>query len=91
MNKKELVTKAACKAEKSDKVTNEVLNALLATITESLEEGESVQLMGFGTFKVKNRAARMGKNPKNGELMEIPAKKVPHFAASRDLKARVDR
>ena len=82
MNKKELVARAAGKAGTTEKLTAKVLNAVFESITEALEAGDHVQLIGFGSFKVKERAARLGRNPINGEQIEIKAKKVPGFAAA---------
>lgn len=90
MNKKELAARAAGKAGTTEKLTAKVLNAVFESITEALEAGDHVQLIGFGSFKVKERAARLGRNPSNGEQIEIKAKKVPGFAAAKELKERVD-
>lgn len=86
MNKGELVAKVAEKTEKSQKVCEEVVKATIEAITESLAAGESVALVGFGTFSVSERAAREGKNPATGEKIKIPATKVPKFKAGKALK-----
>ena len=70
-------------------VAEKTVTAVLETITENLAKGEKVSLVGFGTFEVKERAARMGHNPRNGEAMEIPASKAPAFKAGKALKEAV--
>ena len=86
MNKAELIHAAAMKADVSKKDAEAVLTAALDAITEALAEGEKVQLVGFGSFEVKKRAARTGRNPKTKEAIEIPASKVPVFKAGKALK-----
>lgn len=89
MNKAELIAKTAEKAGLSKKDSEKAVNAALETITEALAEGEKVQLVGFGMFEVKARAARMGRNPKTKEQIAIPASKAPVFKAGKVLKATV--
>ena len=86
MNKQELVAAVAARCGLSKKDTEATLNAALDAITASLKEGERVQLMGFGTFEVKHRAARTGRNPHTGETIEIAAAKVPAFKPGKGLK-----
>ena len=86
MNKSTLVMKIAEKAGLDRKQSEAALNAFTAAVTEALQAGEKVQLMGFGTFEVKERAARMGRNPATGEATEIPAKKTPVFKAGKGFK-----
>ena len=81
MNKAELISAVAMKADVSKKDAEAVLTAALDTITEALAEGEKVQLVGFGSFELKKRAARLGRNPKTKEAIEIPASVVPTFKA----------
>ncbi|MBR6407853.1 MAG: HU family DNA-binding protein [Clostridia bacterium] len=90
MNKKELIEKAAQQAGLSQKDTAAALNAILATITESLVNKEKVALIGFGTFETKDRAARTGKNPRTGEAVQIEAAAVPAFKAGAALKNAVN-
>ncbi|MBU0600106.1 HU family DNA-binding protein [bacterium] len=71
------------------KKAGEVVNCVLDTIKDSLSEGDKVQLIGFGSFEVKERPARRGRNPQNGEAIDIPAKKVPVFRAGEALKQAV--
>lgn len=91
MNKTELVAAVAEKAELSKKDADTAVTAMFDAITESLRGGEKVQLMGFGTFEVKERAARMGRNPQTKEMHPIAASKVPVFKAGKALKDTVDR
>lgn len=86
MNKSTLVAKIAEKSGLDRKQAEAALNAFAATITEALQAGEKVQLMGFGTFEVKERAARMGRNPATGAPTEIAAKKIPSFKAGKGFK-----
>ena len=86
MNKATLIAKLAEKSELSKKQAEAALSALTDTITEALKEGEKVQLLGFGTFELKERAARTGRKPTTGETIEIPAKKTPSFKAGKGFK-----
>lgn len=86
MNKAELISAAAEKAGLSKKDSEKALNALVETITEAMKSGDKVQLVGFGVFEVKERPARMGRNPRTKEQIEIPASKVPQFKAGKALK-----
>ncbi|MBR6567124.1 MAG: HU family DNA-binding protein [Clostridia bacterium] len=89
MNKTELINAVAAKAEISKKDADKALAAVLSSIEEALVKGEKVQLIGFGTFEVKERAARTGHNPKTGEAIEIAAAKLPAFKAGAALKNAV--
>ena len=86
MNKQELISYTAEKTGLSKKDTELTLNAALETIAGALQEMEKVQLVGFGSFEVKERAARIGRNPKTKEPIEIPASKAPVFKPSKALK-----
>ena len=86
MNKAELINAVAEKAALSKKDSEAAVNAALEAITGALSDGEKVQLVGFGSFEVKKRAARVGRNPKTKEAIEIPASKVPVFKAGKALK-----
>lgn len=90
MNKTELVAAMAAKSELSKKDAEAALKALTATIAEELKKGEKVQLVGFGTFEVTQRAARTGKNPQTGKAIKIPASKAPKFKAGKALKETVN-
>ncbi|MGE4353038.1 MAG: HU family DNA-binding protein [Oscillospiraceae bacterium] len=89
MNKAELITAVAERTGLSKKDSEKAVNAALDTITETLEIGEKVQLVGFGVFDVKSRGVRMGRNPKTKEEIEIPASRVPQFKAGKLLKEAV--
>ena len=89
MNKAELINAVAEKADVSKKDAEAVISATLETITAALKEGDKVQLVGFGSFEVKKCAARMGRNPKTKESIEIPASVVPVFKAGKALKDSV--
>lgn len=86
MNKAELINAVATSTGYSKKDVEAVISATLDAITDSLKEGEKVQLVGFGSFEVKKRAARIGRNPKTKESIEIPASVVPVFKAGKALK-----
>ena len=85
MNKAELVSAIADKAELSKKDAEAALKAFTDVIAEELKKGEKIQLVGFGTFEVSERAARTGRHPQTGEEMTIPASKAPKFKALKDL------
>ena len=89
MNKTELINAVAAKAEISKKDADKALTAVLASIEEALVKGDKVQLIGFGTFEVRERAAKEGRNPKTGETIKIAASKVPAFKAGAALKNAV--
>ena len=89
MNKAELIAAVAEKTGLSKKDTEAVVSASLEVITESLAQGEKVQLVGFGSFETKARAARIGRNPRTKEEIKIPATKLPAFKASKTLKDAV--
>ena len=89
MNKTELVAAVAAKAELTKKDAEAAVKAVTDAITEALADGDKVALVGFGTFDVKTRAARTGKNPRTGEKIEIAEAKVPSFKAGSALKDAV--
>jgi len=86
MNKSELVDAIAKKTGSSKKAAEASLDALVESISVALKKGDKVQLVGFGSFDVKKRSARKGRNPQTGAEMKIPAKKVPVFKAGKALK-----
>ncbi len=90
MNKAELIAAAAEQSGMSKKDTEKVLSAALEAITHTLAAGEKVSLVGFGTFEVRERSARMGRNPKTKEEIRIPASKTPVFKPGKPLKDAVD-
>jgi DNA-binding protein HU-beta len=89
MNKTELIKNVAQNAEISQKEATVVLQTVVESITNTLAAGEKVQLIGFGTFEVRERAARTGRNPQTGEEMQIAASKVPAFKDGKELKEAV--
>ena len=91
MNKAELVAAMAAKTGDTKKGTEEYVNALVDVITAALKKGEKVQLVGFGSFEVRKRAARKGRNPQTKEEIKIPASKAPVFKAGKALKDLVNK
>ncbi|RDZ08192.1 DNA-binding protein [Priestia megaterium] len=89
MNKTELVDAVATQAELSKQDAKKAVEALFETISNTLAKEEKIQLIGFGTFEVRERAARTGRNPQTGEEITIPASKVPAFKPGKELKAAV--
>ena len=90
MNKTQLIEAIAAKADIKKKDAEAAVNAVIAVIEDALKAGDKVQLIGFGTFEVKERGARTGRNPKTGEAMTIAASKKPAFAAGKALKDAVN-
>lgn len=90
MNKTELVAAIADKAELSRKDAEKALKAFTDVVAEELKKGEKIQLVGFGTFEVSERAERVGRNPQTGEEMKIPASKAPKFKAGKALKDMIN-
>lgn len=92
MNKAELVASIAEKSNMTKKDAENALNAFMETVQETLAKGEKVQLVGFGTFEVRDRKAREGRNPRNPEeVIQIPASKAPVFKAGKGLKEAVNK
>ena len=90
MNKTELITAIAKSADISKKDSEKALKAFVDVVTEELKKGEKVQLVGFGTFEVSERAAREGRNPQTGKTMKIEACKAPKFKAGKALKDAIN-
>ncbi|MCX7994243.1 MAG: HU family DNA-binding protein [candidate division WOR-3 bacterium] len=89
MTKAQLVESIAKKAKISKKAAGIALDAFVEAVTAALKKGDRITLVGFGTFMVAKRKARTAKNPKTGEMIKVPAKRVPKFKAGRELKAAV--
>ena len=89
VNKADLIEGVASKTELTKKDATAAVEALFDVVTETLADGERVQVIGFGSFEVRDRAARKGRNPQTGEEIEIPATKVPAFKAGKGLKDAV--
>lgn len=90
MNKNELVANVAEKAGLTKKDAEKAVNAFFDTVQQALVEGDKIQMIGFGTFEVKDRAARTGRNPRTNEEIQIPASKNPVFKAGKALKDAVN-
>ena len=90
MNKTELIDAVADEAEVSKAEAGRAVDAVISSITKALKKGDSVTLVGFGTFQVRKRAARTGRNPKTGETIKIKASKNPTFKAGKALKDAVN-
>ena len=90
MNKTELIAAVAERAEISKKDSEKALKAFIDVVTEQLKKGDKVQLVGFGTFEVSERAAREGRNPQTGKTMKIAACKAPKFKAGKALKDAIN-
>ena len=91
MNKTELIAAVAEKAGLSKKDAEKALNATIDTIADTLAAGDKVQLVGFGGFETKKREARMGRNPRTKETIQIPASCIPVFKAGKALKDKVSK
>jgi len=90
MNKGELIEAVAAAADLTKADATKAVEAVLETITRTLKKGDQVALVGFGSFSVKSRAARQGRNPKTGATIDIPASRVPGFKAGKALKDAVN-
>lgn len=90
MTKAELVDNVADKVNLTKKQTEVIVNILFNSITEALSDGDKVELRGFGSFRIRARNPREGRNPKTGDTVHIPAKKVPFFKAGKELREMVD-
>lgn len=86
MNKQDLINAIAKETGLTKKASTAALDATINAIVKALSKGEEVQLIGFGKFEVRNRAARKGRNPQTGEVIQIPATKAPAFSAGKALK-----
>lgn len=91
MNKTELINAVSESTGLTKKDSEKALNAAVESITAALAKGDKVQISGFGIFEIKEREARVGRNPQTGESMEIPASRVPSFKASKTLKDSVSK
>jgi DNA-binding protein HU-beta len=90
MNKSDLITQVAEMAEISKKDATKAVDAVFEAISNALQKGEKVQLVGFGNFEVRERSARKGRNPQTGEEIDIPASKVPAFKPGKSLRDACD-
>lgn len=91
MNKTDLINAVAAKSGLNKKNSEAAINAFIGSVEEALQKGDKVVLVGFGTFEVRNRAARKGRNPQTKEEITIPASKAPVFKAGKGLKDKVNK
>jgi len=91
MTKAELVEKVSAQINLTKKQTEVVVNTVFQSITDSLSNGKKVELRGFGSFRIRERNARIGRNPKSGVQVDVPAKRVPFFKAGKELRELVDK
>ena len=90
MNKDDLINKIASNLDMKKTEARAAVDSVITNIVDSLKSGKEVRLVGFGTFLVSKREARTGRNPRTGESIQIPAKKVPKFRAGKDLKNSIN-
>lgn len=90
MTKADLVMEVAKQTSLTKKESETVIKTIFDSISEALGEGDKVELRGFGSFRVRDRKSRQGRNPKTGDTVKVPAKKVPFFKAGKELRALVD-
>ena len=90
MTKSQLAALVTEKTSLSKKEVEEVINTIFESITSALGDGDKVELRGFGSFTIRDRPAKTGRNPKTGEIVKVPPKKVPFFKAGKDLKIKVN-
>jgi len=90
MTKAELVDQVAKAADLTKKHSEIIVNTLFNSIIKALEAGEKIELRGFGSFRVRVRGARMGRNPKTGEVVHVPSKKIPYFKPGKELKELIN-
>tara|TARA_Y100000590_G_scaffold122580_1_gene140383 strand:+ start:3263 stop:3535 length:273 start_codon:yes stop_codon:yes gene_type:complete len=90
MNKDDLINKIASNLDMKKTEARAAVDSVITNIVDSLKSGKEVRLVGFGTFLVSKREARTGRNPRTGETIQIPAKKVPKFRAGKDLKNSIN-
>ena len=91
MTKAELVDEIAQKADLTRKHSEVIVDAVFSSIVEALQGGDKIELRGFGSFRVRHRASRTGRNPKTGEGVVVPAKKVPYFKPGKELRELINR
>ena len=91
MTKAELAARVADKVHLTNRQNEAIINIVLRCITEALREGDKVELRGFGSFRTRNRDTRQGRNPRTGQVVEVPSKKAPFFRAGKGLQERLMR
>ena len=90
MTKADLVLEVAKQTSLTKKESETIIKTIFGSISEALSSGDKVELRGFGSFRVRDRKSRQGRNPKTGDTVNVPAKKVPFFKAGKELRALVD-
>jgi integration host factor subunit beta len=91
MTKAELVDEVSTEAELTRKHSEVIVDAVFSSIVEALQRGDKIELRGFGSFRVRHRGSRTGRNPKTGEGVLVPAKKVPYFKPGKELRELINR
>ncbi len=91
LTKAELVEEVARAAEVTKKQAEEIVQTVFLTIVESLRNGRKVELRGFGSFRIRSRGSRVGRNPKTGSRVEVPPKRIPYFKPGKELKEQLNR
>lgn len=91
LTKANLVEEVARAAQVTKKQAEEIVQTVFATIVDSLHSGSKVELRGFGSFRIRNRGARLGRNPKTGERVQVPPKRIPYFKPGKELKEQLNR
>lgn len=91
MTKADLISEVSRTAELSKKDAENIVNIFLDRIVDALKEGEKIELRGFGSFKLRRRNSRVGRNPRTSEAVQVPAKKVPYFKPGKDLKKLINK
>ena len=91
LTKAELVEEVSRSAQVTKKQAEEIVQTVFETIVESLRLGRKVELRGFGSFRIRNRGARVGRNPKTGNRVEVPPKRIPYFKPGKELKEQLNR
>ena len=89
MTKAELAARVADRVDLTNRQSEAIVNILFRCITEALREGDKVELRGFGSFRARSRDARQGRNPRTGEVVQVPARKAPFFKAGKELREKV--
>ncbi|HKB69203.1 MAG TPA: integration host factor subunit beta [Thermoanaerobaculia bacterium] len=91
MTKAELIERVLTAADLNKKEAEAAVEAFFDSIIQSLREGEKIELRGFGSFRLRSRGARVGRNPKTGEKVQVPAKRIPYFKPGKELKELINR
>jgi integration host factor subunit beta len=91
MTKAELIDKVLTAADLNKKEAEAAVEAFFDSIIQSLRDGEKIELRGFGSFRLRSRGARVGRNPKTGEKVNVPAKRIPYFKPGKELKELINR